>query len=349
MIGPSLRALGALAIGGALLYLSQKRAQNQTDAHSLSAREQALPRLGLKPADAARISRLELSVPAVEDSPAQQVILEKNPVGWRLVAPITGAASSSKVEALLENISQLEISDRIDSNASNYERYGLTEADAVHVRAWRGAEKVSDLYFGKSSARGQLLRLADASGALAIQTKGPGSYSGFLYTRPVRAWRETAILQLEPSAVVAVHIENPFGIFSFERAGSTWLGTRSARRADGSLKPQENSRIYFDGSRVDALLAVFKTLSADEFGDDAARATAGLEHAEQTGGVLRLELANPAREIVLRVGNVAHGPSDWAIKDSRWASLEGGDGTLYALASWTCAWVTNGPEQFTAR
>jgi hypothetical protein len=342
----SSRALAALAVGSVLLYLSQKQAQSQSDAHSLSARAAALPELGLVPADATQITKIELVLPVAGDSPAQHVTLERRASGWRLTAPIESAASNTKVEALLENISQLKVSDRIDSGTSNYERYGLTEAAAVHITAWRGPDKVSDLYFGKSSARGQLLRLASSPGALAIQASGPGGYSGFLYTRALRAWREPAIFQFDPSAAVTVQIENPSGRFAFERTERGWLGSHSARRADGTLQAAEKSWNRFDASRVDALLDAFKSLSADEFGSEADRANAGLEHAERTGGVLRIELANPVRELVVRVGNAAHGPSDWAIKDSRWAVQAGGDGTLYALALWTCAWVTNGAAQF---
>jgi hypothetical protein len=344
-----LRAIGALALGVALVYSVQRRAQSQIDAHSPSARDATLPRLELVPADAPRITKVELALPASDDAPAQHVTLEQRAHGWRITAPIDAAASGPKVEALLENLTSLRLGERINQSSINDDRYGLGETSAFHVVVWRGAERASDLYFGKSSARGQLLRIAGTPGVLAIPTSGPGSYAGYLYTRPLRTWREAAIWKFDPARAVSVQIDNRWGRFSFRRQASDWSGTRIRRRADQSLTSGDKRWQRFDAARVEALLQAFASLSADEFGRPGDQSAAGLEQAERTGGVLRIELTNPDRELTVRVGNVAHGPSDWSIKDSRWATLDGGDGSLYALATWTTDWVTSDAAQFEAK
>ncbi len=143
-----------------------------------------------------------------------------------------------------------------------------------------------------------------------------------------------------------MQIDNRWGRVSFQKQAGGWSGARSRRLPDQSLTSADKGWQRFDAGRVDALLQAFGSLSADEFGRPDDQSAAGLEQAERTGGVLRIELTNPAHELIVRVGNVAHGASDWAIKDSRWATLDGGDGTLYALALWTTDWITSDAAQF---
>ncbi len=182
-----------------------------------------------------------------------------------------------------------------------------------------------------------------------VHSSGSDSFSGFLYTRSLRAWRGRAILDFNPSAVLTVRIENRYGQFSFARRGDQWSGTRALRRPDGALDLEGKAWARFDPSRVESLLTVFKSLSADELGLDEDRVGSGLEQAEVSGGVIKIRLDDPPRELTLRVGNAAHGPSDWAIQSSRWATKVGGDGTLYALATWTTDWVTSASSQFEQR
>jgi len=50
--------------------------------------------------------------------------------------------------------------------------------------------------------------------------------------------------------------------------------------------------------------------------------------------------------LTLRVGKLAKRTTRWAIKDSRWAIEEGGDGTLYVLSPWTAGWATADATRF---
>ena len=76
------------------------------------------------------------------------------------------------------------------------------------------------------------------------------------------------------------------------------------------------------------------------------RADAGLDDAERTGGVIRIKLKSVDAPLTLRVGKLSTNKTRWAIKDSRWAIKEGGDGTLYALAPWPAAWATADAHKF---
>jgi hypothetical protein len=342
-------ALVALVLGSGALHFAQQRVEMQADAHSPRMQAAGMPSLGLQPADSGRLTKLDLVLPPEEHSPAEHITLEKFGPVWRITTPVAATADLEKVGALLEDLVGLRLGERIDANANNYQRYDLTDSTAFHLTAWVGSNRATDLYFGKSSARGQLLRIAGTDGVFTVHSSGSESFAGFLYTRPLRGWRERAILAFKPSDAVAVRIENRHGLFSFARRAGHWCGSLTLRRPNGALGIEQRSWARFDPSRIEALLAGFKSLSADELGRDEDRAGSGLDQAEVSGGVIQITLDEPPRELVIRVGNIAHGPSDWAIQNSRWATKVDGDGTLYALATWTTDWVTSGASQFEQR
>jgi hypothetical protein len=339
-IGAALLLAGGAA--GALYVTRQERQQSAR--HTLEAEAAVIPRISLATSDARSITRLELSEPG-DDASAGRIVLEKRADTWLISSPVTTTASAPKVQALLDNLQGLKLSDAVDSGPGYYERYDLTDAKAFHVVAWKDGTKLTDLYFGKSSARGELVRVGGVPGVFSIASSGPGSYSGFLYTRPLRSWRETSILRFSVEDAVALNVTNRHGAFYFERGAAGWSGSRRLRHADGKLGNAAPGWPRFDASQVLALLQVYHSLSADEFGAEEDRAGSGLDQAEHTGGVIAIRLKDDS-ELRVRVGELAHGPSSWGIKDSRWAMKDGGDGTLYALSLWTADWATADDKRF---
>ena len=333
----------ALGLGGAALYV-RHRAEGESARHGRLARDSALPTLAIGHELADEITRIELLQPGGDDS-SRAITLEKRSDGWRLTAPIETSANAANVRALIDDLKALRLSDLIDSRNTYDERYGLADAQAFHVRAFRGADLLRDLYFGKSSARGQLLRVAGVPGVFSIDREGPGSYSGFLYTRPLETWRDRSILEFDEEQALEVQIENRHGRFVFIRRGPSWSASANARRPDGTLQAKDQAWAGFDESKVRDLLHAFHSLSADEWGKAGDFARSGLDRAEQSGGVITIRLRD-GTESTVRIGNPASGPSSWAIQNSRWAIKADGDGTLYALALWVTDWVTSDASKF---
>jgi Domain of unknown function (DUF4340) len=326
-----------LVLGGSgALYASEKDARD-TAQHALVQQIGILPKVGLSGATTDQVDKIELLQPEGTDS-QPRITLEKHRGSWVISTPIRGLASVSKVDALLENLKGLTLSDVVDPGAAAYDRYGLTDAKAFNVVTWSGKNKLSDLYFGKSSARGQLVRVAGITGVYGIDARAAGSYSGFLYTRPLRSWRETSILSFDDNDVVTLQISNRHGSLSFAKTGGGWSGSFRVRNSAGKLGEPSREWRTFDEGKVHELLQAYRALSADEFGEETDRDEAGLDHAEQTGGVISIRLKT-GDAMTIRVGRVANGPSTWSIKDSRWA-MRDGDGTLYAIALWNADWAT---------
>lgn len=318
-----------------------------------SAAVAALPIVALAPDVVAEVTRIALTAPGAAGG-GRTIVLERRGAGWRLRQPIEAAASADKVEALLRNLQDLRVWRRLDAGTSYYARYALGEGQALHVVVQAGSgparRAVVDFFAGLSSEQGQLVRLPGTPGLFALINRGPHGYQGFLYTRDLRSWRDPAVLAFDEADVDAVEIAGAAGRMAFTRHGSTWSGTLARRRHDGTVgapRPWAG----FDAGRVDAMLRAFHALAADDFGDPSARASAGLDRAELTGGILRVHLAAASRTLVLRVGGPAATGSRFSLPGSRWAATEGqgDDGALYALSPWTARWVVAGPTPFEAR
>jgi hypothetical protein len=313
-----------------------------------AAQSTTLQRVGLPAGAAATITKIQLTNPHRfdEESSSPTIVLEKQDAGWELTSPVKTRASASKVAALLDNLKGLTLRAEVDRGTAPYELYGVADGQGVHVVASSDEAAVSDLRFGRSDARGQMVRVAGVYGVFSMANSGPHGYSGFLYTRGLRSWRETAILTFAEGDVDDVEVTNGNGRFSFSKNGGTWSGSMAKRNRDGTLRAAEGAGARFDASKVDDLLRVYRSLSADDFGDARQRADSGVDDAERTGGVVRIRLKESTGERTILVGKLATNAGRWAIKNSRWAIEEGGDGTLYALAPWSADWAVADERKF---
>lgn len=313
----------------------------------------ALPAIALDKNDAARLTKIELTRPDDHDGdrgddPAGarslKITMERRGSGWELLTPIVSEASSTKVGEAIQNLETLHLWKQLDPGTSYYDQYDLTEEKALHIVAWRGADKVVDLFCGKGSTDGQLVRLPDRDGMFALVNWGPQGYAGFLFTRTLRDWRETSIFNFAPQDVVGIEISNPTLDLTFARIDGRWLATRGQPKPDRHLA-RAKPWFGFDETKIEALLRDYRALSAEDFGDRVSPADAGVDDAQRTGGVIRITLTGGVA-LTLRVGKLANNMTRWSMKDSRWAIKDGGDGTLYAIAPWPAAWATADAHKF---
>ena len=325
----------ALGAGGLCLLRDQRKL---ITADRVRATPPALPSIALAKDDAQRVTKLELT------SPDLKVTMEKRGAGWELTAPIVTEASRAKVGEAIQNLETLHLWKQLDPGTSYYDQYDLTEEKALHIVAWKGADKVVDLFCGKGSSDGQLVRLPDRNGMFALINWGPQSYAGFLFTGDLRSWRETSIFNFAPDDAVGVEIQNSKGGLTFAKIDGRWLATREKPKPDGQLG-RATPWFGFDATKIETLLRDYRALAAEDFGGEVTRAEAGIDDAERTGGVIRIRLKG-GPVLSLRVGKVANNRTRWAIKDGRWAAKDGGDGTLYAIAPWPAAWATADTRKF---
>jgi len=327
-------ALLILAAGGVGLWVTSQNKKKQVAAHSVMAASEGLPSIAVPKDDADKITKVEVATVDKDDKTKKtKVTLEKKGDAWMVVSPVSAKANASNVKSLVDNLKDLKVKEVIDRTAGSYDQYELTDDKAVHVVAYKGADKAVDLYFGKSGSRGQMARIGGKDGVYI--TSG---YSSYLYTREVKNWRETSILKFEDANAIQVEVTNKHGLFSFSKNGDKWSGSLTKRDKDGKLDKPEKEWKKFDEGKVKDLLRAFKGLNAEDFGDPKDKDASGVDAAEKEGGVVHVKLKDNAGDLVIEVGKVQKGTSRWAWKD-------GGD-TLYAISSWSADWATADAAKF---
>jgi hypothetical protein len=320
-------ALAILAILGVGLFMSQKK-QKQDDAeHAVSAAVADLPAIGVPKDDVDKITKIE-----IKNAERSEVTLEKKGDTWELVKPVSAKANATNVRSLLDNLKELKVKESIDRTAATYEQYELTDQKALHLVAYKDAEKVIDLFFGKSGSRGQMVRIGGKDGVWVA-----GGYSSYLYGRDPKNWREMSILKFEDANAIQVEIENKNGKFSFSKNNDKWAGTFAPRNKLGKLGPPEKKWERFEENKVKDLLRAYKNLNAEDFGDE--KSDTGFDAAVEHGGVIRIVLKDNAGDFTLKLGKTSKGSSRFAMK-------EGGDGTVYVLSSWSADWAVAERKKF---
>jgi hypothetical protein len=327
-------AVAVLALAGGGLYLTRQKNAKVLAEHQ-AAKPADLPAIAVSKDETDKITKIQVSSPNKDDKTKKtDVTLEKSGEEWTVTSPVTAKANAANVRSLLDNLKDLKTKEVIDRGTGSYDQYELSDGKAVHVVAFKGADKVVDLYFGKSGSRGQMVRVAGKDGAYGVS-----GYSSYLYTREVKNWRETTILKFEDANAIQVDVTNKNGLFSFSKNGDKWSASQTVRDKEGKLeKKPEKEWKKFDEAKVKDLLRAYKALNAEDFGEPKDTAESGLDKADQNGGVVHIKLKDSAGDITVKVGKVSKGTSRWAMKE--------GNETLYSISSWTADWATANASKF---
>jgi hypothetical protein len=306
-IGIGLVVLAAL---GGLVYRQQKVDSAKGSASEASA---SLPTISTSD-DVTKVS--------LKNGDKPEVVLEKKGDKWVVTKPLEAAANQQNVKSLLENFKDLKVKEVIASNGTDdlKKSYELDADKAMHVVAWKDADKKLDLFFGKSGGRGEIMMV---EGKPAIYAAS--GYSSYLYSREVKGWRDTDIFKFEDTNAVQFTIENKNGAFSFTK-GEKWAGTFKGHAIE-----------RFDEEKVKDALRTFRSLSADDFGDGKTPADTGLDTPEAT---VTVTLKDNAGKYVLKVGKVSTGTSRYAQKD--------GEATVYTIASYAADFALAEESKFQA-
>lgn len=304
--------LGVLAALGAGLYVTRSN-EIKEDASRTVGDKANLPEIKLAADDVDKVTKLE-----IKNADKGPVTLEKRGDKWFVAQPVDYPANATNVKSLLDNIKEIKTKELIDPAAASYGEYGLDDAKAVHVVAYKGGDKAFDAFFGKSGGRGQMARKAGQDGVYSVS-----GYSGFYYTREVKNWRDNEIAKFDDAAVTQVDIKNESGDYVFKKDADAWTGT---------LKNAKLER--FDDAKVKDMLRALKALNADDFADNKPDAETGLDK-PAAAVTIALKEGSPLK---LLVGKASTG-------ENRYLKREGNPQT-YVISSWAAGWLVAKPERF---
>ncbi|WP_437959705.1 DUF4340 domain-containing protein [Sorangium sp. So ce119] len=322
-------ALVVLALLGVGVFFTQKKERAEREAHSVTAASADLPSIGVSKDEIEKITKL-----SIKNADKSDVTLEKKGDTWEVTKPVSAKAHTANVRSILDNLKELKLKEAIDRTTATYGQYELTEDKAVHVVAYKGDEKALDVYFGKSGSRGQMARVEGKDGVYVA-----GGYSSYLYTREAKNWRENSILKFEDENAIQASVENKNGLFSFSKNDDKWTGTFAPRDKAGKIGAASAKWEKFDEAKVKDLLRAFQGLGAEDFGDGKSASDTGLDAPTTNGGIVKLKLKDNGGDFTVNVGKTAKG-------QSRYATKEGGDGTIYVISSWSADWALAEPKKF---
>lgn len=302
--------VGVVVLAGlaGAVYVKAKEDQKIGNAQTTSA---DLPELKT-PEDVNKIS--------ITNADKGEVVLEKKGEKWEVAKPVNAPANQTNVKSLVDNLKELKAKEVIISSPTDdvKKEYQFESGKAVHVVAYKDADKKLDATFGKSGARGQLAMVEGKPSIYAVS-----GYSSYLYAREVKGWRDTEIFKFDDANATQVTIEKKSGALSFTK-GDKWAGTMAGKAID-----------KFDEEKVKDALRAFKSLNAEDFGDGKSPADTGLDSPEST---VTVQLKDNAGKYVLKVGKTATGSSRYAQKE--------GDPTIFIIPQYTADWALAEPSKF---
>lgn len=295
-------------LGGAIYWAKDKDAQIGTSSAMIA----ELPDIKA-PEDIDKLS--------ITNADKGEIVLEKKDDKWVMTKPVEAPANQTNVDQVVKNLRDLKVKEVISPAPSEESKktYDFTPTKSVHVVAFKGGEKKLDITFGGSGGRGQMAMI---EGKPSIY--GVSGYSGYLYTREPKGFRETEIFKFDDQNANGFSIEKKSGKLSFTKEGEKWTGTYRGRPID-----------RFDEEKVKDAVRALKNLTADDFGDGKTLEETGLDQPESK---VTIQLKDNAGTYVLTVGNVASGTSRWVKKD--------GDEMIYSIPSYTADWVTAEVSKF---
>ena len=250
-----------------------------------------------------------------------EVVLVKSGDKWMVEKPVKAPANQANVKSLLDNMKEIEASELIASNSTDdiKKSYELNAEKAVHAAAFKGDEKKFDMSFGKFGSRGQMGILTSKSNKIYAIKK----YSGYLYGREVKEWRDREIVKFEDSAVVSLTIAKKEGAMVFTKGeGDKWTGTASGRTIE-----------RFDADKAKDAIRNFKFLSAEDFADEKTEAEMGLGTPEST---VTIQLKDT--KYVLKFGAKTTSGGRYARKE--------GDSTNFIVSSFSAEWAVAEMSKF---
>jgi hypothetical protein len=232
---------------------------------------------------------------------------------WELSAPLVAAANQTNVKSLVDNLKELKAKEEISAAPSEEQKkeFQFEPSKAVHVVVYKGADKKLDVTFGKSGARGQMAMVGGKPGIYGVT-----GYSGYVFARETKGWRDTEVFKFDDANVSQITIEKKEGTLSFTK-GERWAGTF-----------KDKAIADFEEEKVKQLLSTFKGLSAEDFGDGKSSAETGLDSPEAK---ITITLKDNAGKYVLKIGKNSTGTSRWAQKE--------GEGPVIVVPQYTADMV----------
>jgi hypothetical protein len=264
---------------------------------------------------------------SIKNGTKDEVVLEKKDDKWRLTKPIDALANQSNAKEIVSNLGTLKVKEEDVMNLDDdVKKAKKLDADqAVHVVAYKGADKKLDITFGSSGSAGQLAMVDSKPGKVWAVS----GFSSWMYSKDPKEFRDKQYLSFDDQNVVSVQLENKNGPFSFTKGDKGWAGTDKGVAIE-----------RFNEQKVKDLLKDLKAANAEDFADGKTPAETGLDTPEAT---LTISLKDGAGTYKLKLGNAAtNGTSHFA----QTSGMGDKDSTIYIVYKAAADWLEADKTKF---
>ncbi len=257
----------------------------------------------------------------IKDGKKDEIVLEKHDDKWVLTKPVSAPANAQSVKEIVTNLGTLKVKEQVvmtlDDEVKKAKK--LDPDQAVHVQAFKGAEKKTDIMAGTTGALGQLITVAGKDGVVYASS----GFSSYLYTKEPKDWRDKEVLKFDEGNVTSIAIESKSG----DAGMSTFSFTKGEKEWGGSFNGKPIAR--FDDQRAKDLVKEMHVVNAEDFGDGKPASDTG---ADSPVGTITISFKDNAPKIVLKIGKpAANGTSRYAFKD--------GNPAIFVVGKPTADWI----------
>jgi hypothetical protein len=264
---------------------------------------------------------------SIKNGAKDEVVLEKKDDKWRLTKPVDALANQANAKEIVTNLGTLKVKEEVVMTLDDeVKKSKKLDADqAVHVVAYKGADKKLDISFGSSGSAGQLATVDSKPGKVWAVS----GFSSWMYSKEAKEFRDKQFLSFDDQNVVSVQLENKNGPFSFTKGDKGWAGTDKGAPID-----------RFNEQKVKDLLKDLKAGNAEDFGDGKPTSETGLDAPEAT---LTVSLKDNAGTYKLKLGNAAsNGTSHFAQTNG----MGDKDSTIYVVYKAAADWLEADKTKF---
>ncbi len=257
----------------------------------------------------------------LKDGKKDEIVLEKKDDKWVLTKPVSAPANQQSVKEIVTNLGTLKVKEQVVMTLDDeVKKAKKLDADqGVHVQAFKGAEKKTDITAGTTGALGQLITVAGKDGIVYASS----GFSSYLYTKEPKDWRDKEVLKFDEANVTSIAIENKVG----DAGMATFSFTKGEKEWGASYNGKPLAR--FDEQRAKDLLKEMHAVNAEDFGDGKPSSDTGHDTPD---GTITISFKDNAPKIVLKIGKSAtNGTSRYAFKD--------GTPTIFVVGKPTADWV----------
>ncbi len=155
----------------------------------------------------------EITSLEIENPKKGNVTLSKTDGNWSVTAPLTAKADQGAVDAVLEKLSELEVTGVTASRKENHARLEVDAAQAIRVKVKQGEKLVADLFLGATKSGGTMVRSEGQDTVLSV--KGAIRYP---FDKDLKSFRDRVILDLDAKDLSGLSLSSAKGTFVFSKA-----------------------------------------------------------------------------------------------------------------------------------